>query len=152
MGEQTYHGLLDTGASNSLVAGRLVEQGQTQMGGIFGVKVGNGAVQLTSGETEGVVHVGEEDIPFSFATFDTDVFDVILGNDFFEAHPHIKYLSLQAPHHLLVQRHGQLVEVPLNEDPTGKTLRAGHPRSVAQLRRRHEAGRYGGPPRAARSY
>ena len=75
MGEQKYHGLLDTGASNSLVAERLVEQGQTQMGEIFGVKVGNGAVQLTSGETEGVVHVGEEDIPFSFATFDTDAFD-----------------------------------------------------------------------------
>ena len=41
-----------------------MEQGQTQMGEVFGVKVGNGAVQLTSGETEGVVHVGEEDIPF----------------------------------------------------------------------------------------
>ena len=120
MGEQKYHGLLDTGASNSLVAERLVEQGQTQMGEIFGVKVGNGAVQLTSGETKGVVHVGEEDIPFSFATFDTDAFDVILGNNFFEANPHIKYLSLQAPHHLLVQR--------------------------------HEAGRYGGPPRTPRSY
>ena len=62
MGEQNYHGLLDTGASNSLVAERPVEQGQTQMGEIFGVKVGNGAVQLTSGETAGVVHVGEEDI------------------------------------------------------------------------------------------
>ena len=94
MGVQKYHGLLDTGASNSLVAERLVEQGQTQMGEVFGVKVGNGAVQLTSGETEGVVHVGEEDIPFSFAIFDTDAFDVILGNDFFEANPHIKYLSL----------------------------------------------------------
>ena len=45
---------------------------------------------------------------------------VILGNDFFEANPHIKYLSLQAPHHLLVRRHGQLVEVPLNEDTTPK--------------------------------
>ena len=90
------------------------------MGEIFGVKVGNGAVQLTSGETEGVVHVREEDIPFSFATFDTDAFDVILGNDLFEANPHIKYLSLQAPHHLLVQRHGQLVEIPLNEDTTPK--------------------------------
>ena len=85
MREQKYHGLLDTGASNSLVAERLVEQAQTQMGEIFGVKVGNGAVKLTSGETEGVVHVEEEDIPFSFATFDTDAFDVILGNDFFGA-------------------------------------------------------------------
>ena len=64
--------------------------------------------------------MGEEDIPFSFATLDTDTFDVILGNDFFEAHPHIKYLSLQAPHHLLVRRHGQLVEVPLNVDTTPK--------------------------------
>ena len=97
-----------------------MEQGQTQMGEIFGVKVGNGAVQLTSGETEGVVQVGEEDIPFSFATFHTDAFDVILGNDFFEANPHIKYLSLQAPRNLLVRRHGQLVEVPLNEDTTPK--------------------------------
>ena len=95
-----------------------MEQGQTQMCEIFGVKVGNGAVQLTSGETEGVVHVGEEDIPFSFPTFDTDAFDVILGKDFLEANPHIKYLSLQAPHHLLVWRHGQLLEVPLNEDTT----------------------------------
>ena len=95
--------------------------------------------------------MGEEDIPFSFATFDTDAFDVILGNDFFEANPHIKYLSLQAPHHLLVQRHGQHVEVPLNEDTTPKAP-AGHPRSVAQFRCRDEAGRYGGPPRAARSY
>ena len=97
-----------------------MEQGQTQMGEIFGVQVGNGAVQLTSGETEGVVHVGDEDIPFSFATFDTDAFHVILGNDFFEANPHMKYLSLQAPHHLLVRRHGHLVEVPLNEDTTPK--------------------------------
>ena len=95
-----------------------MEQGQTQMGEIFGVKVGNGAVPLTSGETEGVVHVGEEDISFSFATFDTDAFDVILGNDFFEANPHIKYDSLQAPHHSLVRKHGQLVEVPLSEDTT----------------------------------
>ena len=67
-----------------------MEQGQTQMGEILGVKIGNGAVQLTSEETECVVHVGEEDIPFSLVTFDTDAFDVILGNDFFEANPHIK--------------------------------------------------------------
>ena len=52
MGEQMYHGLLDRGASNTLVAERLVEQGQTQMGEMFGVKVGSGDVQLTSGETE----------------------------------------------------------------------------------------------------
>ena len=64
--------------------------------------------------------MGEEDIPFSFATFDTDACHVILGNDFFGANPHIKYLSVQAPHHLLVRRHGQLVEVPLNEDTTPK--------------------------------
>ena len=97
-----------------------MEQGQTQMGERFAVKVGNGAVQLTSGETEGVVHVGDEDIPFSFATFDTDAFHVILGNDFFEANPHMKYLSLQAPRHLLVPRHWHLVEVPLKEDTTPK--------------------------------
>ena len=97
-----------------------MEQGQTQIDEIFGVKVGKGAVQLTSGETEGVVHEGKEDIPFSHATFDTDAFDVILGNDFFEANPHVKYLSLQAPDHLLVRRHGQLVEVLLNEDTTPK--------------------------------
>ena len=97
-----------------------MEQGHTQMVEVFRVKVGNGAVQLTNGGTEGVVHMEEEDIPFSFATFDTDAFDVILGNNFFEANPHIKYLSLQAPHHLLVRRHGQLVEVPLSEDTTPK--------------------------------
>ena len=45
---------------------------------------------------------------------------MILRNDFFEANPQIKYLSLQAPHHLLVRRHGQLVEVPLNKDTTPK--------------------------------
>ena len=95
-----------------------MEQGQTQMGEIFGVKVGNGAVLWTSGETQRVVHVGEEEIPFSFATFDTDAFDVIVGNNFFEANPHIKYLSLQAPQDLLVRRHGQLMEVPLNEEST----------------------------------
>ena len=49
--------------------------------------------------------MGEGDISFSFATFDTDAFDVILGSDFFETNPHIKYLSLQVPHHLLVRRH-----------------------------------------------
>ena len=97
-----------------------MEHGQTQMGEFFAVKVSNGAVLLTSGETEGVVHVGEEDIPFSFATFDTDAFDLILGNDFFETNTHFKYVSLQVPHHLLVRRHGQLVEVPLNEDTTPK--------------------------------
>ena len=31
--------------------------------------------------------MGEEDIPSSFAMFDT--FDVILGKNFFEANPHI---------------------------------------------------------------
>ena len=97
-----------------------MEQGQTQMGGILGVKVGNGAVRLTSGETEGAVHVGEEDIPFLFATLDTDAFDVILGNNFVEANPHIQYLSLQAPHHSLVRGHGQLVEGPLHDDTTPK--------------------------------
>ena len=61
--------------------------------------------------------MGEEDIPFSFPTLDTDAFDMILGNDFFEANPHIKYLSLQAPHPLLVRRHWQLVEVPLSGTP-----------------------------------
>ena len=85
------------------------------MGGSIGFKVGNGAVQLTSGETDGVVHGGEEDIPFWFTTFVTVAFDVSLGNNFFEANLDIKYLSLQAPHQLLVQRHGHLVEVPLYE-------------------------------------
>ena len=120
LGDQRYHGLLNTGANNTLVAGRLVQQRQTQMGEAFGVKAGSGAVQLTSGETEGGVHVGKEELPFSFATFNTDAFDVILGNDFFQVNPHIKYLSLQAPDHLLVRRQGQLVEVPLNEDTKRK--------------------------------
>ena len=151
LGDQRYHGLLDKDASNSLVAERLVEQGQTQVDEIFGVKVGKGAVQLTGGETEGVVHVGGKDIPFSFATFDTDAFDVILGNDMFEANPHIKYLSLQVPRHLLLWRHGQLVEVSLNQDTTRKPSV-----QIIQGLRLHlgayEAGRYGGPPRAACSY
>ena len=64
--------------------------------------------------------MGEEDISFSLATFDTDAFDMFLGNDFFEANPHIKYLSLQGLHHSLIRRHGQLVEVPLNDDTTPK--------------------------------
>ena len=76
---------------------------------------------MTSGGTEGVVQEGEEDIPSSFATFDTDAFDVILANNFFEANPLNRYLSLQAPHHVLERRHGQLVEVPLNEDTTPKS-------------------------------
>ena len=90
------------------------------MSAILSVKAGNGAVQLTSRETEGVVYVGQEDILFSFTTFDIYAFDPFFENDFFEANPHIKYLSLQWPRHLLVQRHGHLVEVQLNEDTKQK--------------------------------
>ena len=42
------------------------------------------------------------------------------GNDFFEANRPIKYLFVQAAHHLLVGRHRHLVDDPLNEDTKQK--------------------------------
>ena len=76
------------------------------MGEIFGVKVGSGVVHLTNGETERVVHMADEDTPFTFTTFDKDTFDVVLGGTFFETRSHTWHLSSQVPHHVLVRRQG----------------------------------------------
>ena len=60
--------------------------------------------------------LGRRRLPKSFLVLETDAFDAVLDEDFFEENPEIRYLGLQSPRHLLVRTDdGEWEKVHLEE-------------------------------------
>ena len=98
------------------MAAKHVPEGEIEYAPSVGIHIDNGRICLTEGKCKGTVILGRRRLPKSFLVLETDAFDAVLGEDFFEGNLEILYLGLQSPRHLLVRTDDgewEKVQVPL---------------------------------------
>ena len=116
LGGREYLGVLDTGATISIVAKKILPCGSLKNTmTTAAIRMGDGHVVHSCGDCEVEVPMGSRTIAHRFYVMDTEAFDFVLGTDFFVQHSQIQSLTLQAPYLLYVD-HGSGREcVPLEQ-------------------------------------
>ena len=109
-GDQVYKAVLDTGATLSIVARRLLKQAKTGKTKIVAVRVGDGRTIHSLGGVDVTVCLGGEEVTQHCKVLDTNAFDIVIGTDF---NPQLKLLSLQRPYALRCDFGNGLYSVPL---------------------------------------
>ena len=79
------------------------------------IRMGDGRVVHSCGDCEVEVPMGSRTIAHRFYVMDTEVFDFVLGTDFFVQHSQIQSLTLQAPYLLYVDHGSGRESVPLEQ-------------------------------------
>ena len=98
LGGREYLGVLDTGATISIVAKKILPCGSLKNTmTTAAIRMGDGHVVHSCGDCEVEVPMGSRTIAHRFYVMDTDAFDFVLGTDFFVQHSQIQSLTLQAP-------------------------------------------------------
>ena len=106
VGGREDQGVLDTGATISIVAKKILPRGDLKnIMPTAAIRMGDGHVVHSCGDCEVVVPMGSRSIAHRFYVMDTETFDFVLGTDFFAEHSQILSLTLQAPRVLHVD-HG----------------------------------------------
>ena len=116
LGGREYLGVLDTGATISIVAKKILPCGDLKnILPTASIRMGDGHVVHSCGDCEVEVPMGSRSIAHWFYVMDTEAFDFVLGTDFFVEHSQFLSLTLQAPYVLQVD-HGDGWEcVPLEQ-------------------------------------
>ena len=116
LGRCEYLGVLDTGATISLVAKETLPCGDLQnILPTAAIRMGDGHVVHSCGDCEVDVPMGSRSIAHRFYVMDTGAFDFVLGTDFFVEHSQILSLTLQAPYVLLEDHDDGWESVPLEQ-------------------------------------
>ena len=106
LGGREYLGVLDTGASLSFVAKKVLLCGDLKnIMPTAAIRMGDGHVVHSCGNCEVEVPMGSRSIAHRFYVMDNEAFDFVLGTDFLVEHSQILSLTLQAPYVLQVD-HG----------------------------------------------
>ena len=106
LGGCEYLGVLDTGATISIVAKKTLPCGSlTNTMPTAAIRMGDGHVVHSCGDCEVEVPMGSRTIAHRFYVMDTEAFDFVLGTDFFMQYSQIQSLMLQA-YYLLYVDHG----------------------------------------------
>ena len=95
LGGREYLGLLDTGATISVVAKKVLPRGDLK--NILpnaAIRMGDGHPVHSCGDCEVHVPMGSRIISHPFYVMDTEAFDFVLGTDFFVEHSQILSLTL----------------------------------------------------------
>ena len=90
LGGREYLGVLDTGATISIVAKKILP--------CVSLKNTMTTAAIRMGDCEVEVPMGSRTIAHRFYVMDTEAFDFVLGTDFFVQHSQIQSLPLQAPY------------------------------------------------------
>ena len=115
-GGREYLGVLDTGATISIVAKKTLPCGS--LGNTMttaAIRMGDGHVVHSCGDCEVEVRNGSRTIVHRFHVMDTESFDFVLGTDFFLQHSQIQSLTLQAPYLLYMDHGSGRDSVPLEQ-------------------------------------
>ena len=116
LGGREYLGVLDTGATISIVAKKILPRGDLKnIMPTAAIRMGDGHVVHSYGDCEVEVPMGSRSIAHRFYVMDTEAFDFVLGTDFFAEHSQILSLSLQAPYVLQVDHGDGWEYVPLEQ-------------------------------------
>ena len=106
LGGREYLGVLDTGATISIVAKKTLPCGDLKNILPTGaIRMGDGRVVHSCRNCEVEVFMDSRSIAHWFYGMDTEAFNFVLGTDFFVEHTQILSLTLQAPYVLQVD-HG----------------------------------------------
>ena len=116
LGGREYLEVLDTGATISIVAKKILPSGSLKNTmTTAAIRMGDGHVVHSCGDCEVEVPMGSRTIAHRFYVMDTDAFDFVLGTDFFVQHSQIQSLTLQAPYLLYVDHRSGRESVPLEQ-------------------------------------
>ena len=116
LGGREYPGVLDTGATISIVAQNILPCGSLKNTmTTAAIHMGDGHVVHSCRDCEVEVPMGSRTIAHWFYVMDTEAFDFVLGTDFFVQHSQIQSLTLQAPYLLYVDHGSGRESVPLEQ-------------------------------------
>ena len=116
LGGREYLGVLDTGATISIVAKKILPCGSLKNTmTTAAIRMGDGHVVHSCGDCEVEVPMGSRTIAHRFYVMDIEAFDFVLGTDFFVQHSQIQSLGLQAPYLLYVDHGSGRESVPLEQ-------------------------------------
>ena len=87
IGDQVYKAVLDTGATLSIVARRLLKQANIRKIKTVAIGVGDGRTIHSLGGVDVTVCLGDEQVTQHCKVLDTDNFDIVIGTDFLRRNP-----------------------------------------------------------------
>ena len=116
LGGREYLGVLDTGATISIVAENILPRGDLKnIMPTAAICIGDGHAVHNCGDCEIEVSVGSRSIAHRFYVMDAEAFDFVLGTNFFVEHSQILSLTLQAPYVVQVDHGDRGESVPLEQ-------------------------------------
>ena len=98
IGDQVFRAVLDTGATLSIVARRLLKTFKKSK--TVAIRVGDGRTIHSLGGVDVTICLGDETVTQHCRVLDTDAFDIVTGTDFLRRNPQVKMPSLQRPYSL----------------------------------------------------
>ena len=127
LGVREYLGVLDTGATISIVAKKTLPCGDLKnILPTAAICMGDGHVVHSCGDCEVEVPMGSRRSAHWLYVMDNEAFDFVPGTDFFVEHTQILSLTLQAPYVLQVDHGDGWESVPLEQsEHTSSYLRVG---------------------------
>ena len=111
VGDQVFRDVLDTVATLSIVARRLLKTFKKTK--TVAIRVGDGRTIHSLGGVDVTICLGDETVTQHCRVLDTDAFDIVIGTDFLRRNPQVKMLSLQRPYSLHCDFGSGLFSVPL---------------------------------------
>ena len=96
--DQVFRAVLDTGATLSIVALRLLKIFKKTK--TVAMRVGDGRTIHSFGGVDVTICLGDETLTQHCRVLDTDAFDIAIGTDFLRRNPQVKMLSVQRPYSL----------------------------------------------------
>ena len=111
IGDQVIRAMLDTGATLSIVARRLLKAFKKTK--TVAIRVGMGVPSIPWGGVNVNICLRDETVTQHCRVLDTDAFDIVIGTDFLRTNPQVKMLSLQRPYSLHCDFGSGLLPVPL---------------------------------------
>ena len=113
LGDQVYKAVLDTGATLSIVARRLLKQARIQKTKTVTIRVRDCRTIHSLGGIDVTVCLGNEQVTQHCKVVNTDAFDIVSGTGFLRHNRQVKLLSLQGPYALHCDFRSGLFPIPL---------------------------------------
>ena len=111
IGDEVFRAVLDTGATLSIVARRLLKTFKKSK--TMAIRVGDGRAIHSLGGVYVTICLGDGTVTQHCRVLDTDAFGIVIGSDFLRRNPQVKMLSLQRPYYLHCDFGSGLFSVPL---------------------------------------
>ena len=111
IGDQVFLAVLDTGATLSIVARRLLKTFKKTK--TVAIRVGDGRTIHSLGGVDVSICLGDEAVTQHCRVLDTDAFDIVIGTHFLRRNPQVQMMSLQHPYSLHCNFGSGLSSAPL---------------------------------------